>query len=60
MRVPPKPEVLAILYCPICTRYVDGRVTAAGKKLHAAPGQKCPRCSTTLDAAVVVQTRQAA
>ncbi|MBI1788737.1 MAG: hypothetical protein HYR60_14460 [Acidobacteria bacterium] len=50
----------AVLYCPICTRYVDGQVEQAGRKLQAAPGQKCPRCASTLDAAIVVQLRQAA
>lgn len=50
-----------VLYCPICTRYVDGDVRAlATKKMQVVPGQKCPRCASSLDAAIVVQVRQAA
>ena len=52
-----------VLYCPICTRYVDGEVMRAAtiaKKMEVVPGQKCPRCASSLDAAIVVQVRQAA
>ena len=53
-------RVVGVLYCPICTRYVDGEVTRAGKKMIAVAGQKCPRCSSSLDAAAVVKIPQAA
>jgi len=55
-------RVVGVLYCPICTRYVDGEVTRAanGKKMIAVAGQKCPRCSSSLDAAAVVRIPQAA
>ncbi|MGH9720992.1 MAG: hypothetical protein ACRD8O_12325 [Bryobacteraceae bacterium] len=60
----PKPEaekiVKAVLYCPLCTRYVDGDVRTDVRKPHVAPGQKCPRCSSSLDAAIVVQFPKAA
>lgn len=55
-----KPKTLrAKVYCALCTRTVEANVTlttsVVGKKRHfvALPGQKCPRCSTTLDAAFV-------
>ena len=60
MEVTPSSSVPAVLYCPICTRYVDGDVRRVAKKFIATPGQKCPRCSSPLDAATVVQVRQAA
>lgn len=55
-----QPAQVAVLYCPICTRYVDGRVQRAARKLEVVPGQRCPRCASSLDAAMVVQIRQAA
>lgn len=54
-------RIVGILYCPICTRYVDGEVVRNGKKKAVVvPGQKCPRCSSSLDAATVVKFPQAA
>lgn len=53
-------RIVGILYCPICTRYVDGEVMRNGKKAVVVPGQKCPRCSSSLDAATVVKYPQAA
>jgi hypothetical protein len=53
-------RIVGVLYCPICTRYVDGEVTRAGKKVIAVAGQKCPRCASSLDAATVVKIPQAA
>ena len=50
----------AVLYCPICTRYVDGQIQQAARRNEALPGQKCPHCSASLDAAAVVHIRQAA
>ena len=51
---------LAVLYCPICTRYVDGLVRQEGKRIQPVPGQRCPRCVSSLDAAAFVQLRRAA
>jgi hypothetical protein len=39
---------------------VDGEIVQMAKKLQPVMGQKCPRCASSLDAAVVVQVRQAA
>jgi hypothetical protein len=48
------------VHCPICTRNVDAEVEQIGKKIRAVPGQKCPRCISTLDVAAVLQVLQAA
>ena len=47
-------------YCALCTRTVDAelvtKTSAESRKfgLRVAPGQKCPRCSASLDAAFVI------
>lgn len=46
------------VHCPICTHTVPAAVENGGRRVVA--GQKCPRCSAKLDAAVVVRTLQAA
>ena len=48
------------VYCPICTHTVPATVLSAGRVVKVAPGQKCPRCSSTLDAGCVLQIQQAA
>ena len=48
------------VHCPICTRTVDADVEQIGKNIRVAPGQKCPRCSSTLDVAAVMQVLEAA
>jgi hypothetical protein len=50
----------ALVYCPICTHTVEADAGMAGKKPLVVPGQKCARCASALDAALVVQFRQAA
>lgn len=50
----------ALVYCPICTHTVEAQAGLAGKKPLVVPGQKCPRCASALDAALVVQFREAA
>lgn len=57
--------VEALVYCPICTHSVTGRVhfvkNAAGRKVASTvPGQACSRCKSPLDAAVVLRVEQAA
>ncbi|HOK46786.1 MAG TPA: hypothetical protein PLP04_18170 [Bryobacteraceae bacterium] len=42
-------------YCPICTRTVEAQVVASGRRMVVKPGQKCPRCSSSLEAAAVVR-----
>ena len=50
----------AEVYCPICTHQVPAQVyeqlASAGRHKHVvAPGQKCARCWTSLDAAFIVK-----
>ena len=46
--------------CPICTHTVPAEVNLKGKTARVAQGQKCPRCSASLDVAVVVEVPEAA
>jgi uncharacterized Zn finger protein (UPF0148 family) len=48
--------------CPICTHTVQANVEWKNKLKAArvAPAQRCPRCGSSLDVAVVVQLSQAA
>jgi len=48
------------VHCPICTHTVEAEITQVGRRIFAKPGQKCPRCSSALDAAAVVRLDQAA
>ncbi len=48
------------VYCPICTHTVQGEVKLVGKKPKVIPGQKCGRCSSALDAGIVLQIVEAA
>lgn len=48
------------VHCPICTRTVVAEVWHVGKRMKAAPGQKCERCQSGLDAAAVLALREAA
>lgn len=54
-----KPKTLrSKVYCALCARTVEANVALitrlVGKRQFAVlPGQKCPRCATTLDAAFV-------
>jgi hypothetical protein len=48
------------VHCPICTHNVPADITFKGKYPRVASGQKCPRCQSSLDVAVVVQVPEAA
>jgi hypothetical protein len=48
------------VHCPICTHNVGADVEQMGKTIRVVPGQKCPRCSATLDVAAVLQVLEAA
>jgi len=48
------------VHCPMCTHSVEAEVEENGKFVRVAPGQKCPRCSATLDVAAVIEVREAA
>jgi uncharacterized protein (UPF0212 family) len=48
------------VHCPICTHTVDADVVHAGRRIYVKPGQKCPRCNSTLDAAYIIGLGRAA
>ena len=48
------------VHCLICTHTVEADVVQAGKKVFVRAGQKCPRCSSSLDAGYVLRLNQAA
>jgi transposase-like protein len=48
------------VHCPICTHTVPAKIDLKGRYARVAPGQRCPRCSSSLDVAVVVQIPEAA
>jgi hypothetical protein len=56
----PLVRVQAQVHCPMCTHTVPAAVTIVAKRTKVAPGQKCPRCHASLDAAAVVFIREAA
>ena len=47
-------------YCPICTHTVQVNITFAGKHARVTPGQKCPRCNSSIDAGYVIRMDRAA
>lgn len=58
-------EVTAAVYCPACTHIVEAKVVSQKRRgyrlTHATvPGQKCARCTGSLDAAVVLRAESAA
>ena len=48
------------VHCPICTHTVRATVEAHGRTVRVKPGQKCPRCQSTLDAGYVLRFDRAA
>ena len=58
----PQPEDTRteLVYCPMCTHTVQAVVIPAGKRLKVAPGQKCSRCGSQLDAGYVMKRERAA
>jgi hypothetical protein len=57
-----KKEVKApgAVYCPLCTHTVQATVTYTSRSAHVTPGQRCPRCSSSLDAGYVIRVNRAA
>ena len=49
-----------LVHCPICTHNVPANIEVIKKRIRVVPGQKCPRCGSTLDVAVVLPHREAA
>jgi transposase-like protein len=57
-----KPAVISkgFVYCPICTHTVEADVVSTGRSLRVKSGQKCQRCSCSLDAGHVISLDRAA
>ncbi len=53
-------EVKGAVYCPLCTHTVDANVTKTAKGTRVVAGQRCPRCSSSLDAGYVIRADRAA
>ncbi len=53
-------ETIGTVYCALCTHNVQAKITHAPKSSYATPGQRCPRCSSSLDAAYVFPIDRAA
>jgi len=49
-----------LAHCPICTHTVPAEIDLKGKIPRVAKGQKCQRCGSSLEVAVVVQVPEAA
>ena len=60
MKAPLVEKAQALVHCPICTHTVPAEIETVVRRVRVAPGQKCPRCRASLDAAAVVYIRQAA
>lgn len=56
----PSKEEKGAAYCPMCTRTVEVMVIHKGKHALVAPGQKCPRCTASIDAGYVIGYDRAA
>jgi len=48
------------VHCASCTHTVKARVTGGGRRPFVVPGQKCPRCQGSLDAAYILAPAKAA
>jgi len=60
MKVLVKNHIKGQVHCPICTHTVPADIDLTGRYARVAPSQRCPRCSSSLDVAVVVQIPEAA
>lgn len=49
-----------LVHCLICTRSVEAEVIVGPRQARVRPGQKCPRCASSLDPAYVVRMDRAA
>jgi len=50
----------AKVYCPMCTHTVDATVETHARNLRVKRGQKCARCSGSLDAGYIMYLERAA
>jgi hypothetical protein len=53
-------EAKGFAYCPICTHTVETAVVLVRRGSVVKPGEKCPRCGSPLDVAVVRRVDRAA
>ena len=60
LQIPANDVFRARVYCPICTHTVDANVVQASKRVIVRPGQKCGRCSASLDAGYIMRLDRAA
>jgi hypothetical protein len=60
MKTPIANQIQGDVHCPICTHTVPAEVDFKGKRPRVSPGQRCPRCSSSLDVAVIVAFPEAA
>jgi len=56
----PIPEAKGAVYCPMCTHTVEAMIRFSPRAPRVIAGQKCPRCSSSLDAAYVIRIDRAA
>ena len=49
-----------LAHCPMCTHTVPAEIDLRGKYARVAAGQKCARCGSSLEVAVVIQIPEAA
>jgi len=48
------------VHCPMCTHTVPAEIDFKGKRPRVAAGQRCSRCGSSLDVAVVILLPEAA
>lgn len=53
-------ELKGAVYCPMCTHTVPANITKTARGNRVAGGQRCPRCSSSLDAGYVIRVDRAA
>jgi hypothetical protein len=53
-------EAKGFVYCPICTHTVEGTIVSNGKTAKVKVGQKCSRCSASLDPGYIMRMDRAA
>jgi hypothetical protein len=53
-------QAVTTVYCPLCTHTVQANVAFTPRSAVVVPGQKCPRCSSSLDAGYVFGVNRAA
>jgi uncharacterized protein (UPF0212 family) len=53
-------QAKGLAHCPICTHTVPADIDLRGKYPRVTVGQKCPRCGSSLEVAVVVEIPEAA